>query len=283
MDAALQAALGVLAAYLRQIVLVLGPVALLGVLLYCVIRHTQRLFQGTFGWKPVIYTTGWLGTPVHELSHAFVGKLFGIKLLSVKLFDPDPRSGVLGHVTYQQPPRHWTYTHQWIGTFFMGIAPLLIGSGLVALAFTLLIQPEVDGRYADAFRELSAQIGHGAFDEAARALGGVVRTLFAATFAAGWATRWQTWVFLYLALAIGAHLAPSRADMEGGWPGFLVLLGVGLLANVIATLLGADPAAATTWLQHALGPLVGVLFLVLLINTGWLLVALVLSLLGGSR
>ena len=71
--------------------------------------------------------------------------------------------------------------------------------------------------------------------------------------------------------------------MEGGWPGFLVVLGVGLLANVIATLLGADPAAATTWLQHALGPLVGVLFLVLLINTGWLLVALVLSLLGGSR
>jgi hypothetical protein len=277
------AALGVLGAYLRQVILILGPLAVLGAALFFVIRRTQRLLNTTFGWKAVVYTTGWLGTPIHELSHALVGKLFGIKIVEVKLFDPDPKTGVLGYVNYQAPQRRLGELPQWVGTFFMGIAPLLAGTAVILGAFVLLVQPEVDGRYQRAFLELSAQVGGGDWPAATQSLGYFVHAVFGEIFAPGWSTQWQRWVFLYVTIAVGGHLAPSHADLRGAWPGFLTLLALGLLANVTALLAGADPTAATRAATRALSPLGCLLLLTLVLNTGVLACAELLAFALGRR
>ena len=57
-------------ATVRQLVLGVGPLFVIGALLYVCQRWTQRLLAQVIGWRGVVYWTGWLGTPVHELSHA---------------------------------------------------------------------------------------------------------------------------------------------------------------------------------------------------------------------
>ena len=85
----------VLEALLRQVFLGLGPLLALGVALFAVQRWSQRFWTQALGWRGVVYATGWLGTPVHELSHWLVGRLFGVKILEVRPFKPDERTRVL--------------------------------------------------------------------------------------------------------------------------------------------------------------------------------------------
>jgi hypothetical protein len=49
---------------------------------------------------------------------------------------------------------------------------------------------------------------------------------------------WSFWVFLYVAVSVSSHLAPSRVDMEGAWFGLGVILVPVLLLNGIAVALG---------------------------------------------
>src|SRR4051794_35631225 len=118
--------------WLRQLVALLLLPALLGALLHVTERGTQTWLQRAIGWKGVIWWTGWLGTPVHELSHALVSLAFLHRIHEVKLFLPHPEDGVLGYVRYSivaSPPH--TLARRWLGifgTFFSGVAPLFGGS-----------------------------------------------------------------------------------------------------------------------------------------------------------
>ena len=51
-------------------------------------------------------------------------------------------------------------------------------------------------------------------------------------------------VWLYLCLCIGAHLAPSASDLKGGAPGFVLLVLVLFLVNLVAIGFEGNTAAA---------------------------------------
>lgn len=59
----------------------------------------KLLLLRLFGWR-VVYVTGLVGVPIHELSHALVATLSGMQIQSIRLFSPDRRTGQLGSVSY---------------------------------------------------------------------------------------------------------------------------------------------------------------------------------------
>ena len=86
-------------AFWRQVVLGTGTLFVLGALLYLVQHGTHRYLSRLIGFRGIAWTTGWLGTPVHEFSHALVGKLFGLTITEVKPFAPDKLIQALRMVT----------------------------------------------------------------------------------------------------------------------------------------------------------------------------------------
>lgn len=219
------------------------------------------------GWKAV-YLTGWIGVPVHELSHALVARLFGHRVHKLQLFKPNRRTGRLGVVEHS-----WDRSSGWqqVGRFCVGIAPLVLGSAMLLVLARWLGPPPV-GRLPH------IPPGADLADVAGLLLMGARDVLLTLLDPVVWA-RPATWGYVYLSFAIGAHLSPSRSDLSGCGRGVLILLGVVLLADLVALALGvpsadlaalplAPAAAATALLAHSLA-LVGLVSL-----ATWLLTAL---------
>ena len=73
--------------YLVQMLGLMGAVLLVGVLLELT---TSRFLANTGrGGRTFFIVTGFLGTPVHELSHAAMCRLFGHRIKRIRLFAPD--------------------------------------------------------------------------------------------------------------------------------------------------------------------------------------------------
>lgn len=263
----------------RQLVIGLGLPVLLGVTLFFLQRYLQQTMARLVGWKAVVYYTGWIGTPIHEASHYVVGRLFGITIDEVKFFEPDLESGVLGYVRYRVPRFELKNTHRIIGTCMMGLAPLL-GGGLVLAGGLLLIAPhEPLLKAADQFAHLS--MGSGPADVVSGFFG-LIAAVWNGIFHYGWLDP-RPWLFIYLALGVGAHLAPSKKDLEGAWPGALVFLGLLLTFDAVGLLVAhlaqveVPVGKVARAINTVTGPLAALLVLALAINLGNLVIVNVVA------
>jgi hypothetical protein len=172
---------------------------------------------------------GWLlqalrlpGNAVHEVSHGIGYLLFGyrVKRLELSAWDPAGR-GVC------QPGEPWSpVSLPWLATGAAAVLPLVAGAATLSLCADLL--------------GFQLHNGHGAAGEWAllQTWDSLRETLRALDF-----HQWQTWLFLYLALSIGAELAPSDTDIRRGLGPVLVAgLGVALTAAVLGHLRPTSPA-----------------------------------------
>ncbi|MFH2006453.1 MAG: hypothetical protein ABI333_07705 [bacterium] len=248
--------------FVTQVVTLLGGLALLTVLLHLVERRISRRLSHRFGWRSVL-VTGWLGVPLHELSHLGCCWLFRHRIIAVSLLDPDPRTGTLGYVQHAYRQRN---LYQLSGNFFIGIAPLLGGSLVLLGALALLLpgaRPELT--VSSAPSGFGAQLGH-----VAVLTGATLSQMFTWSHLASW----QLWVFLILALCVGTHMSPSRPDLSGAVPGLAVLLTLLLLADVANRWWALWPPSE--WVLVAAGilsPLLAVLSVALVLEVVlWLLV-----------
>lgn len=175
---------------------------------------------------------GWLlqalrlpGNAVHEVSHAIGYLLFGyrVKRLELSAWDPDGR-GIC------QPGEPWSpISLPWLATGAAAVLPLVAGAATLSLCADLL--------------GFQLHNGHGGADEWAllQAWDSLRETLRALNF-----HEWQTWLFLYLALSIGAELAPSDTDIRRGL-GPVLLTGLGMALT--AALLGHFRPDSPAWHQ----------------------------------
>lgn len=227
---------------------------LLGLAVLLALMHLQERAAGRYlahhlGWGSVL-ATGWIGVPVHELSHLLMAKLFGHRIIAWRLFDPDPVSGTLGYVRHAYSRRSvW----QLLGTFFIGMAPLATGALLLAGLLTWMVPGgELGGLWrralvlGEAERPLAA----------AQALGSLAVQLASSI----WTHRTVLLPLqCYLAVSIALHMTPSPSDLGGALPG----------AAVLGLLLGAAAAVAAAMgisLGSALGALVPLSLVLLLVS-----------------
>lgn len=214
-------------------------------------RRVSRYVAHRLGWRAVL-VTGWIGVPLHELSHLAMAKLFGHRIIGYKLFDPDPVSGTLGYVRHgYRHPTLW----QRSGYFFIGIAPLIAGS--IALVALLVWMAGGATPLLEVVRRWPAAGSAEALLQQLPFLGRAASQLFDTLW-----TRREPYLAaqLYLGVCVAAHMAPSRADLGSALSSLLSLVGMMLVAASAGAAMGVGFGAAVQLI--ALLPLLFALVLI---------------------
>lgn len=213
--------------FLYQIIFTVGIIVVFG-LLVALCRKAFCQIVGDNGTK-ILLITGAIGTPIHELSHALMCIIFGHKVVEMKLYQPNSDDGTLGYVKHTFNERN--LYHQ-IGNFFIGVAPILCGSGVLLLLMYLL----VPGIYFEVMTELQFidLLSTDFFDLSTYAgyldlFWKIISDIFDFTNSDN--ILW--WIFIVLALMISSHMELSSADIKGGFKGFLFMAGALLVVDII--------------------------------------------------
>ena len=200
-----------------QLFYFIGAIYLGGFLISLINRGFYRLFGNN---RAVVYVTGFIGTPVHEISHALMCLIFAHKIEEIKFFQVGDEDGVLGYVKHSYNPKN---VYARIGTYFIGIAPILMGCGILCLSMFLLAP--------DLFRSVGA-IGTSltdsgaSFKETLGAVGAFFKN-FGASFGRG-----EFWIFLLINLFIAMHMTMSGADIKNSLTALPFLIGFFLVINL---------------------------------------------------
>jgi len=173
--------------------------------------------------------TAMVGTPVHELSHALVAVLFGMKVRKIRLYAPDPESNTLGYVNYAYNP--FSFVHR-VGMTLVGLAPAIIGAYLVSVLLALGELPLLTHRLA----------GFEFTDLAGSALYGEIWVWYGDLMSG--VNSWPVFGALLTSIFIGTHASPSKADMRGVVGGALAVGAVFWLLISIPKLVPGIPALA---------------------------------------
>ncbi len=263
-------------ATLSQLFILLGPLLILGLAMYFITNWMREQGGQLFRWTLWVYGT-FLGVVVHELGHAVFALLFGHRIRELKLFAPDPLTGSLGYVRHAYDPEN---LYQQIGNFFIGIGPLILGPLAIYFSAKYLLGAEVFLPLQDLSID-SGSLGswQGLLDFLAQAFPASLQLLGAMFSPEKWAT-WQFYLFLYLAVSIGAHVQLSPPDIQGALQGFVFLVLVFLVFNLLTLWTGGFAQEYTLWLASTYSFFYAILLLTLLLN---LLILALFSLVAGLR
>ncbi len=238
-------------ATLIQIVSIFGIFFVLGFLLSKIQAAILKNYSRSIGWRGLLWTA-WLGTPVHEYSHALLAVIFGHKITEVVLFSPDPNTGELGHVSHSYNQRSF---YQSVGNFFIGLAPLIIGP-LILIVLLYVLVPQG--------REVFAQLSY--HQNSLALLGDGVKQFLILLFSPANLTSYRFWIFLYISFCIASHLAPSQSDRRGAWHGSLVIIFWLIFINILAQLASFDITSRIVSLSRFFTELVTVYIYTLIIS-----------------
>ena len=211
----------ILISYLIQILVTIGSMVIFGLL----ISLFSSLFYSSFGTSSlaVCYITGFIGTPIHECSHALMCLIFGHKIEEMKLFQVSSDDGTLGYVVHSYNPKS---LYQKAGNFFIGVAPILVMSTILYF-LARWIMPSTTA-------DITALTHSMSMDSFGSIFGGLWSILKA--FFAG-ALSWRWWVFVLVGIFLALHMTLSKADIVGSLSGILIVLIVLLIVNIVLGLI----------------------------------------------
>lgn len=235
---------------LVMLAIIFVPLVVFTMLIHWLEIVIQSRLSQRFGWKSVLWT-GWLGTPIHELSHAVMCILFRHEIEDMALFEPDLEAGRLGYVRHK-----WTSGnfYQELGNVVIGIAPL-IGGSVVLAGLLWMFFPDAASEALRASQESEGGVTGQTFD--------IVWAIGASIMSFENLTSTRFWGFLYLVLCVGSHMAPSPSDYRGAMRGFFyfAIIVIGLV--FLLALVGGGSENLYGALVSALGPLFALLALTL--------------------
>lgn len=270
---------------IKLLLILLAPFVAFALIIHWLERVSQRRLAERFGWRSVLWT-GWLGTPIHELSHALMCRVFQHRVDEIALFEPDEESGRLGYVRHSFQAGNWYHE---LGNFFIGIAPLLGGSIVLAIllwmfypeaAQTAIESAQTGATSAssasgDLMKEIelledSLEIGGGVGSVSSQT-DSIQQMVNVVTSMCGKILEFQNlatvrfWVFIYLVLCVGSHMAPSWSDYHGATRGVFIFGGIVFAGVFLLALAGTDSTKMVDGMITTMGPLFAVLGLAVLL------------------
>lgn len=203
-------------------------------ILYLLEKKSSQMMRRSVGWKGVLLTA-WLGTPVHEIGHALFCIIFRHKIKELKLYDPDPNTGTLGYVRHSFDSKN---IYQQLGRFFIGVAPIVCGCIVLGLLFKLFNLFDA-GLFAELLPKTKVEAGHNIV-EAVSTLSKEALSSVPMFFDLDRLRQPLYLIFLYLVLCVSSHMSPSRADLAGALPGFLLFISLIILLVLALLAFGVD-------------------------------------------
>ena len=250
-------------ASLIQIGVFLVPGLVLAFILNYESGFVQRRALLTLGRGWYLGLFGWLGTIVHELGHAIFCLIFGHKITAIKLFDPDPATGILGYVEHSYNSKS---LYQLVGNFFIGVGPILLGTAIIYLLAYLLLGLN-PFQLAANFNSVSSPIySWDALAQIVQVLWTSSTSLLRDLFSWHNLSTWQLYVFIYLVFAIGSSITLSPPDIKGALKGFWIILILIFIFNLATVWAGNFTSNLVTATVGYLGVFYTAIFLILLLN-----------------
>ena len=209
-----------------------GNIIIFGFILYLLSSMTRRIFAKTLGAKTELYITGWIGTPIHELSHALFCIIFNHKISDIKLFTT--KSDTIGYVLHSYDSRSW---YQQIGNFFIGVGPIIMGTLIVYFLF-LLLAPELKENIFSVKIDYDKSAGilniiysgiSNIFTSILNIFSNIIKNIMVSQSY----KNIGFWIFIYLSISIASHMELSPADISHAWKGMLVIFAVSLIFNTL--------------------------------------------------
>jgi len=241
----------------NQLLILFGPLLILVVLLNITAIFTARISVRFWGRNLFLYGFGWLGCSVHELSHAFFALIFGHKISEIALFEPNSNGESLGHVSHSYNKNS---IYQKTGNFFIGISPLLFGG--IVLFFCVLLIFRFDVTALSTFRisthvltdfTLLKQIGINIWNS--------LITFSNIVFRGSASVWWKSALLIYILYSTGSSMTLSKSDVGSAISGFLWLIIIFLLFNLLTLWIGSF---AIDFLGRNIGYISGFYFLLIL-------------------
>ncbi len=247
-----------LLATLGQMVSLFAGLFIFGLLIQFVSQLTFRSMEKAFG--KGVYLVAWLGTPIHELGHAFFCVIFGHRIEDISLFRPDPATGTLGYVYHT-----WNRKNPWhvLGNFFIGIGPMVLGCAVLFGLFYFLI-PGSSGVWDEIDLSVSAVSQESLIGGYLSVFGGSALAIIKIIFSPANLSLWQFWVFLYLSICISGNVRLSWADFKGTLSGLGCIVLPFLLLNLVLLLVGRSGGEFFPSTAASLGAVYSVLILALI-------------------
>lgn len=185
-------------------------------------KWNNRYIQKAFGWGGIVIT-GCIGTVIHELSHFIMCILFRHKVKEIKVFRPlqSKKDGVLGYVNHSYNPYS---TYKKVGNFFIGVAPIIVGTIVISLALKWLL--------LDSYTLLVGQIetviklqetGQWLDGGQLKMLGSILIQFMQNLFARQHLRQFEFYIYIVIMYSISTHMSLSREDLKGSLAGAVVL------------------------------------------------------------
>lgn len=188
-------------------------------LLFMINRFCDRnLFMG-FGWRATLFVS-WLGTIIHELSHAALAKLFGHRISTFKPFSPNKATGRLGMVETSWTPAKnplLRYYREVAGNIFIALAPFIGGTlGIYLLVKWFFPQYVPLAAVENGVRliNLTEQAGWEIIPQFWKAVQLYSLPIASGIFKQEFLSQWQYYLMLYLMLSISSGIGPSSTDFR---------------------------------------------------------------------
>lgn len=201
-----------------------GTIILVGLLLGVLRNSSLRNFQRSFGSKALMIT-GFIGVPVHELSHAIFALLFRHKVSKVKLFQKPDSNGVMGYVRHSY---NQSSIYQQVGNFFIGIAPI-VGGTIVIIALMAFIIPEVYDEFLSLLMNnlTTTTISTVSVEGLVNSYLELIKNIFSFDNF----KNPYFYIFLFVSICISSHISLSTADIKGASKGLVVIFFILFVLN----------------------------------------------------
>lgn len=246
-----------------QMTVLFGPLLATGFLIAFLEKTSNKMLMRMFSFKAVIYSTGWLGTTVHESGHALFCLIFGHKITAFVPFRPEPNESggyTLGYVQHTSKGNIWNN----VGYLFIGTGPIILGSTIIALLIRFLL-PGGEGFFSELHSSASTLEPH--FKDYFVMFWETVKITFHSVF---WQNRWETftslrfWVFWAVSSMISLHMSLSGPDLRSAWKGAGIIAAILLMANIVLVLVGKT--GFTNYISTYLMLFAGILFVGVLLS-----------------
>lgn len=224
---------GALKTSILELISFAGPLLVIGLILGIMERRANRYFFAAFGYKGIL-ATAWLGTPIHELGHALMCLIFGHKITDMKLLMINRTDGTLGYVSHSYNRRS---IYQSVGNFFIGIAPIISGIGVLFLCLYFLLP--------NSFTVFDVYLKTSLLSKSSeltfiKGFVGTSLVLIQSLFTLSNLLNLNFWIFLLIAISVSSHMALSWADIKGATHGLVMLYLVFFLLTIMGNSIGVN-------------------------------------------
>ncbi len=249
-----------------ETVYLIGMIVLVGLLLGVLRNNSIRNFQRRFGSKALMIT-GFIGVPIHELSHAIVALLFGHKINKIKLLQKPDENGVMGYVqhSYNQGS-----VYQQVGNFFIGIAPIFGGIFSIIALMRYIIPQAYNGFINILVKSLHVTVlSKSIIEGIINSYSGLVKVIFSLK-------NFENpyfYIFLFISICISSHISLSSADIKGASRGLWIIF---LILFIVNTLNLSKYILAIDLIRYNI-LITGVLMIAVILSTITFLISLVFT------